>query len=161
MGAPEGLGPWGTCPLVNPPLVPKLKRQTGLFFFVISVSCCLSVYFLSSICINDTILVYQLITRMTACDGLSFIVFTTSLDLRRSLGALGHSLPKSVSGVRDQVVKYRQQLREDVKRSIHISKSEGEYFSLTLDEWSSVQNKRYLNINIHGNGFFWNLGSYG
>ena len=107
--------------------------------------------------INDTSLP-AVLARMTACDGLSFNIFTTSLDLRRSLGALGHSIPKSVAGVRDQVVKYGQQFREAIKRSIHISKSKGEYFSLTFDEWTSVQNKRYLNINIHGNGFFWNLG---
>ena len=95
---------------------------------------------------------------MTACDGHSFNVFTTSLDIRRSISALGHSIPKSVSGARDQVVKYGQQLREEVKRSIHISKSKGACFSLTLDEWTSVQNKRYLNIIIHANDSFWNLG---
>ena len=106
--------------------------------------------------INDTSLP-AILARMTACDGLSFNVFTTSLDIRRSISALGHSIPESVSGVRDQVVKYGQQLREEVKRSIHISKSKGAYFSLTLDKWTSVQNKRYLNINIHGNNSFWNL----
>ena len=42
--------------------------------------------------INDTCLP-AVFARMTACDGLSFNVFTTSLDLRRSLGALGHSIP--------------------------------------------------------------------
>ena len=31
-------------------------------------------------------------------------------------------------------------------------------FSHTLDEWTSIQNKMHLNINIHGNGVFWNLG---
>ena len=106
--------------------------------------------------INDTSLP-AVLARMTACDGLSFNVFKTSLDLRRSLGALGHSIPKSVVGVRDQAVKNGQQRREAVKRSIHISKSKGEYFSLTFDEWTSVQNKRYLNINIHGNVFFGTL----
>ena len=49
---------------------------------------------------------------MTACDGHSFNVFTTSLDIRRSISALGHSIPKSVSGARDQVVKYGQQFDE-------------------------------------------------
>ncbi|KAI6650007.1 hypothetical protein LOD99_6222 [Oopsacas minuta] len=74
--------------------------------------------------INDTSLP-AILARMTACDGPSFNVFTTSLDIRRSISALGHSIPKSVSGVRDQIVKYGQQLREEVKRSIHIPKSKG------------------------------------
>ena len=95
---------------------------------------------------------------MTACDGLSFNIFTTSSDLRKSLTALGHELPKSVVGIRDQVIKYGKQFRDEVTRNLRNAKSKGEYFSLTLDEWTSMQNKRYLNINIHGNGLFWNLG---
>ena len=51
------------------------------------------------------------LARMTACDGLSFNIFT--MDLRKSLAALGHSLPRSVVGIRDQVPKYGQQLRRD------------------------------------------------
>ena len=53
--------------------------------------------------INDASLP-AILAGMTACDGLSFNVFTTSLDIRRSISALDHSIPKSVSGVRDQVV---------------------------------------------------------
>ena len=34
-----------------------------------------------------------MLARLTACDGLSFNIFTTSMDLRKSLAALGHSLP--------------------------------------------------------------------
>ncbi|KAI6650017.1 hypothetical protein LOD99_6232 [Oopsacas minuta] len=79
--------------------------------------------------INDTSLP-AILARMTACDGPSFNVFTTSLDIRRSISALGHSIPKSVSGVRDQIVKYGQQLREEVKRSIHIPKSKDDEFAL-------------------------------
>ena len=44
------------------------------------------------------------LARMTACDGLSFNIFTTSMDLRKSLAAVGHSLPRSVVGIRDQVL---------------------------------------------------------
>ena len=85
-------------------------------------------------------------------------IFYYISDLRKSLTALGHSLPKSVVGIRDQVLKYGKQLREEVSRYLNNIKSKGGYFSLTLGEWTSLRNKRYLNINIHGNGFFWNLG---
>ena len=54
------------------------------------------------------------LARMTACDGLSFNMFTTSMDLRKSIAVLGHSLPRSVVGIRDQVLKYGQQLRQDI-----------------------------------------------
>ena len=98
------------------------------------------------------------LAKMTACDGLSFNIFTTSSDLRKSITALGHELPKSVVGIRDQEIEYGKQLRDEVTRNLRDAKSKGEYFSLTLDEWTSMQNKRYLNINIHDNGYFGNLG---
>lgn len=31
-------------------------------------------------------------------------------------------------------------------------------FSLTFDEWTSMKNRRYININVHANDTFWNLG---
>ena len=94
---------------------------------------------------SDTSL-QAVLARMTACDGLSFNIFTISSDLRKYLTALGHELPKSVVGIRDQVIKYGKQLRDEVTRNLWNAKSKGEYFSLTLDEWTSMQNKRYLNI---------------
>ena len=70
------------------------------------------------------------LARMTACDGLSFNIFTTSVDLRKSLAALGHSLPRSVVGIRDQVLQYGQQLGQEITRNLSIIKSKGHYFSL-------------------------------
>ena len=45
-----------------------------------------------------------ILARMTACDGLPFSILITSQDLRKSLMALGHTLPKSVTSIREQVV---------------------------------------------------------
>ena len=42
------------------------------------------------------------------------------MDLRKSIAALGHSLPRSVVGIRDQVLKYGQQLRQDISRNLSI-----------------------------------------
>ena len=83
------------------------------------------------------------LARMTACDGLSFSIFITSQDLRKSIMALGHTLPKSASGIRDQVIKYGSHVIEKIKRDLVLKKSKGEKFSLTLDEWTSLRNKKY------------------
>lgn len=37
-------------------------------------------------------------------------------------------------------------------------KQNGKRFSLTFDEWTSVRNRRYLNINIHAEKKIWNIG---
>ena len=107
--------------------------------------------------LNDTTL-SAVLARMTAYDGLPFKIFITSMDLRNSLTALGYSLPKSVTTIREHVVKYGRSVFERIKHDLRLRKSKGEKFSLTLDEWTSLKNKRYLNINIHGIGYFWNLG---
>ena len=95
---------------------------------------------------------------MTECDGLPFSIFITSQDLRKSLMALGLTLPKLVTSIREQVMKYGLHLTEMNKQELFLKKSKGDKFSLTLDEWTSVRNRRYLNLNIHGVGYFWNLG---
>ena len=98
------------------------------------------------------------LARMTACDGLSFNIFVTSSDLRKSLTALGHSLPKSANGIKEQVMKYANNLRQKVARCLLTRKSKNEKFTLTFDEWTYLQNKRYININIHSKESFWNSG---
>ena len=77
---------------------------------------------------NDASL-HAVLARMTACDGLSFNMFTTSSHLRKSLTAFGHELPKSVVGIGDQVMKYGKQLRDEVSRNLWNAKSKGEYLA--------------------------------
>ena len=98
------------------------------------------------------------LARMTACDGLSFKIFITSQDLRKSLTALGHSVPKSITSIRDLVIQYGQQIRQKHILKLANLKLEGNKFALTLDEWTSLGNRRYLNINVHGKGYLLNLG---
>ena len=95
---------------------------------------------------------------MTAYDGLPFSIFITLQDLRKSLTALRHTLPKSAISIREQVMKYGLHVTERIKHDIILKKSIGEKFSITFDEWTSMRNRRYLNLNIHGVGYFWNLG---
>ena len=61
------------------------------------------------------------LARMTACDGLSFNIFVTSSDLRKSITALCHSLPKSVDGIKEQVMRYANNLRQSVARCLQTS----------------------------------------
>ena len=98
------------------------------------------------------------LARMTACDGLSFKIFITSQDLRKSLTALGHSVPKSITSIRELVIQYGQQIRQKHIRKLANLKLEGNKFALTLDEWTSLGNRRYLNINVHGKGYLLNIG---
>jgi len=100
------------------------------------------------------------LSRLTACDGLSFTVIVKSKDLRRGLVSMGFSqLPTSVDSIKQQVMKYGQKVRSLVMANLERKKAEGQRFSLTFDEWTSTRNRRYMNINAHArDGEYWSLG---
>ena len=71
--------------------------------------------------VNDTTL-SAVLARMTVYDGLPFSIFITSPYLRKSLTALGHSVPKSITSIREQVVKYGIHLSERIKHDLFLRK---------------------------------------
>lgn len=57
--------------------------------------------------------------------------------------------------IRDFYDKTKCKTMQEIQKRI----TEDQMVCLTLDEWTSVSNKRYLNINIHFmDGFMFNLG---
>lgn len=97
-------------------------------------------------------------SRMTALDGLPFSVFVTSAELRTSLEARGFVVPKSATTIRNMVVQYADRIRETVISKFTRLRLQGMRFSLTFDEWTSIKNRRYLNVNVHIENEFWSLG---
>ncbi|UYV80790.1 hypothetical protein LAZ67_19001745 [Cordylochernes scorpioides] len=85
-------------------------------------------------------------------------VFVTSKDLRKCLNALGHEIPLSAETINIKVCRYADTFREKVVRELQMEKEKGQLFSLTLDDWTSIRSKRYLNINIHSRTKVCNLG---
>ena len=96
---------------------------------------------------------------MTALDGLTFNVFITSKDLRQLLITSGfENLPKSANSIKRIVVNYSLNIRQLISKEIYQYKPLGTRFSLSLDEWTSTTNKRYMNIFVHIPNKHWNLG---
>lgn len=99
------------------------------------------------------------ISRLAACDGISYNTICKSTDLNLGLTARGFThIPKSVSGVSGIITNYANKIKLALKNEFIGLKSIDHKFSLTLDEWTSVKNRRYLNINVHAKNTFWNLG---
>ena len=79
--------------------------------------------------------------------------------IRKSLDRDGFSLPKNPTDVMKMIQGYGDRVRTQMVAEFKQRIDAGERFSLTLDEWTSVRNRRYMNINLHGTGTdFWNLG---
>ena len=70
----------------------------------------------------------SVLARMTVCDGFSFKIFITSQDIRKSLTALGHSLPKSATVIRGLVMQYGRHVRENFSKVHHITNQSEKIF---------------------------------
>lgn len=92
------------------------------------------------------------ISRMVARDGLPFQKFCRSFDLRRLLTAKGYTVPKSANSIKNLVMEYGVKIRREIRATILEQLKEGTRFSLTFDEWTSLKNQRYININVHTAG---------
>ena len=61
--------------------------------------------------------------------------------------------------IRHLVMNYAYEIRDVQKQEIAKLKQDGQKFSVTLDEWTSTRNRRYVNIYVNTNGNkCWNLG---
>lgn len=100
----------------------------------------------------------RFISRMDSVDGIPFVRFTISKDIRSGLEARGFDkIPRSPNSIRKRVLDYTFYVQEEIRKDIAELRVKFK-LSLSLDEWSSISNRRYLNINVHANGRVINLG---
>lgn len=96
---------------------------------------------------------------MAALDGIPFHVFCSSEDIRLGIVARGFSdIPKSSNTFRAKIIQYDKVIREEMTKEFELLKKNGERFSLSFDEWSSMRNRRYFNLNVHLLNKIYNLG---
>lgn len=99
------------------------------------------------------------ISRLVAKDLLPFSKICTSYDLRDLLKSKGHqNIPRSPNTVRKIVLDYAKKSRKEVAEELAVLKSKGVKFNITLDEWSSKRNRKYMNVTINSRNEIWNLG---
>lgn len=101
---------------------------------------------------------HVIISRMAALDGIPFKTFCTSEDLRKCLSSrCSTKIPTSPNTIRQYVLDYAKEVRTNMIKEFGRLKSGGQKFSLTGDEWTSVRNRRYLNVNVHSYESTWNI----
>ena len=91
----------------------------------------------------------EVLARMVAKDGIPFSLFITSNDLRMALSARGFHLPSSSNTIRQKVMEFAETIEQNITEDLKRRRSVGERFSLTIDEWTGENNKRFANINVH------------
>jgi hypothetical protein len=90
-----------------------------------------------------------ILSRMAAKDGIPFHLFITSKDLRAALCSYGVDVPASANTVKSRVLQFAATIQQKYSEDLKLRLERGERFALTLDEWTGLNNKRYMNINVH------------
>ena len=101
---------------------------------------------------------HAVLSRLIANDGIPFNKICTSYDLRKLLTEKYKNVPSSSNTVREIVLKYGEKNRKEVIENITKHKITKKAVSLTFDEWTAINNRRYMNINIDTVDHFWNIG---
>ncbi|GBP70320.1 hypothetical protein EVAR_52339_1 [Eumeta japonica] len=102
----------------------------------------------------------EIVAVLAAKDGLTIRQITKSDFIRESLRLRGINLPKNESDVMKIILKYYEEKKQETIDFLSNSKQkESARFNLSVDEWSSLRNRRYFNICIHHtDSNFYNLG---
>jgi len=91
----------------------------------------------------------RIVAKLAAVDRVSFNTIAIARQMRHAFPARGYKLPDTERHVRNLVVTFFSQLKSNVKETIKMKKWAGKFCSITLDEYTSTRNRRYMNLNLH------------
>lgn len=101
----------------------------------------------------------EIVARLIAQDGISIRAVTRSKFIREAFHHKQLTLPKSEGKTMELVLEYYKEQEASMINKLQTIINSERRFSLTLDEWTSLKNRRYLNINLHSDdGAVFNLG---
>ena len=92
----------------------------------------------------------EIISKLVAVDGFTINGVTRSDFIRTAIRDRGFKLPKNPSDVKNKILLHHSELIDNTKFEIKKLIEEENKFAITFDEYTSVRNRRYLNINLHG-----------
>ena len=100
----------------------------------------------------------EVIARLAAEDGISYLKISQSKFIHSALCARGFIPVKSHCTISRMVIRYAKHIKELITSELQVLLANGIRFSVSLDEYTSIQNIRYMNVNVHSRNNFWNLG---
>jgi hypothetical protein len=77
---------------------------------------------------------------------------------KEHVASKGFTLPQSPTTISDKLKQHANKLKEEIKKELKELIQLGTRFTVTLDEWTSARNRRYINANLHSKEKHWNLG---
>ena len=100
----------------------------------------------------------EIISRLAALDGFSFHGIVKSQFIRTSLKEKGYNPPLCPKTAASFVISFGKSIKETLSKQFTNLIMNGIRFSISLDEYTSCRNRRFMNINLHTRDEFWNFG---
>lgn len=100
----------------------------------------------------------EIVSKLAAVDGFSINAIAKSEYIRKTLSDKGMILPKNPSHVMNMVKSQYHIAKQGVVKEMAMQIQGGSRFSISMDEYTSINNRRYFNLNVHSLTKLWNLG---
>jgi len=91
----------------------------------------------------------ELISKLAAVDGISFNRITKSEFIRSSMSSKGFNLPQNSTKVMQLMLNFYEDIKQQLIKKINQHKDSGKKFSISIDEWTSMKNKRYMDLQLY------------
>jgi hypothetical protein len=89
------------------------------------------------------------LARLVALDCLPFNKLEKSIDIQDGWRAQGLKIPSTRKGMRQMFISFATKIKEEKKNGFAEDLEKGDRFSVSLDEWTSHKNRRYMCLNLH------------
>lgn len=100
----------------------------------------------------------EILAKLASVDRFPITRIVNCEFIRAACAKMGLKLPKCERTVMKLIKKQFNVTRQEVIADIRKQLQNGGRFSVSLDEWTSVANIRYMNVNVHSGQDFYNLG---
>ena len=98
------------------------------------------------------------LSRYAAVDGFSIHAITNSEQIRDYLRIKGFSVPKTHGGTMKEIKKFSEEIKEKTRKTIKKMIENNQRFSVDLDEYTGINNRRFMNVTLHHSKGIINLG---
>ena len=99
-----------------------------------------------------------IVSQLAAVDGFLIHAICKSKFIRESISAKGFRLPFAETSIMNLIHCEHKTIQEEIKSKIEAKLQSNTRFSITLDEYTSIHSRKYMNVNIHYENKFINLG---
>ena len=99
-----------------------------------------------------------IVSQLAAVDGFCIYSIGKSKFIRESLSAKNLRLPSWDSDIMNLIHREYSDIQKQIKTEIEMKLNCDSRFSVTMDEYTSVRCRKYMNINIHCQNDVINLG---